>query len=93
MKSVEWNFTVGTTNALILGPNPNRTSIIFSGDGANKITVSTNPPAAIGDGVTVTSQNATIAVDDSQYGSRIKQPWYAIANNAGALLTVVEGFT
>lgn len=93
MRANEQHFTVGTGAIQILGPNPKRTSLIFSGDGTNTITLSTIGLPTAGIGLQVNTSQTSIAVDRIDMGSRITGNWYAVANNAGSHLTVFEGFT
>lgn len=92
MRGVEWPFTVGTVGSMILGPNPNRVSLRFSGDGAKTITISTDGVPVSGQGLVLTATNPVADLTYDQIGNRIRQPIYAIASGAGALLTVYEGF-
>lgn len=93
MRSIQQTFTVGTSSVQILWWHRKREVIVFSGDGTNTFTISMYNPAVANNGFVVGPTVPTIELSWSDLGDNIRQPFFAIANNAGGKLTVVEGFT
>lgn len=92
MRSQQQNITVGTASQQIMPPNPDRVSMIFSGDGANTFTVSQLSPVVAGQGIVIGPTIPAIHVDSYELGDNITGPWFGICSAAGGKLTAIEGF-
>lgn len=92
MRSQTVTQTVGAASQVVLPANPNRVSLIFSGDGTNTFTVSQQTPVVAGQGLVFTATVPAIQVDSYELGDNITGPWYGICSAAGGKLTIIEGF-
>lgn len=92
MRSQQQNVTVGIASQQVMPPNPDRVSLIFSGDGVNTFTVAQLSPVVAGQGIVITPTIPAIHVDGYELGDNIIQPWFGICSAAGGKLTIIEGF-
>lgn len=92
MRSQELTVPVGIAAVMVLPPNPNRVSIIFSGDATNTFSFSRNPTVTVGKGITVAAAIPSIQIDSYEVGDNITGPWYGICSAAGGEVTIIEGF-
>lgn len=81
---------VGTTDTVILGPNPLRSGVIFSPTSLNRCGVSFGEAAAIGEGLTLYPGTQLPIVTRNQIGSSITQDIHAIFETAGETLGIIE---
>ena len=76
----------------VLPVSPLRTNIIFCSPVDGYITVTTEHPAVLGQGLNIYKQEAPTIVDVETYGQATMDSWYGVASISTTHLTIFESY-
>lgn len=82
---------IAAATGLLIEANPNRALVIFGPPKTNDVWISTNNPAAVGQGFLLAVGAQPFVLDWQRHGNQASRAWYAITVANTDNISVLEG--
>lgn len=89
-KAVTRTLTIGTTAVVLASPSQNRISLLVGQPNGGRITLSADSSIADQNGLVINPGDLPLQLKTCDHGCFVQGIIYAIALNAGTIVTVVE---
>lgn len=93
MRSQQKTITVATSATQLLGPDPKRVNILIQNTGGSDVYIGFGNTAIVGDGFCIHPGQRPTRFLWHDYGERLWDPVWAIANSVASTVVVREAFT